>query len=66
MAGITPELKIDLANEAQKAAPPIAVVGTYAAGLTLNDWVMIATLAYIGLQAGFLLWKWWREAQKRR
>jgi hypothetical protein len=63
---MTPELKIDLASEAQKAAPPIAVVAAkHVAGLSLNDWVMIATLAYIALQAGYLLWKWWKAAHTK-
>lgn len=58
---MTPELKIDLASEAQKAAPPLAVVAVqHVSSMTLNDWVMIATLAYIFLQAAWLLWKWYR------
>jgi hypothetical protein len=29
--------------------------------ITLNEWVAIATLAYIALQVGYLGWKWYRE-----
>lgn len=58
---ITPELKIDLVSEAQKTAPPVVIVAAnHVTGMTLNDWVMIATLLYIGLQASWLLWKWWK------
>lgn len=32
--------------------------------LTLNQWVAIATLSYIALQIGYLIWKWCREARK--
>lgn len=39
-----------------KAAPPVAVTGAnFILGFTLNDWVAIATLIYIGLQAFFLV-----------
>jgi hypothetical protein len=34
-------------------------------GMTLQDWVFIATLAYIALQAGWLLWKWWKAANTK-
>lgn len=41
---------------AAKAAPPVAVTGAnFILGFTLNDWVAIATLIYIGLQAFFLV-----------
>ena len=54
----------DLANwrVGSKGVPAVGGATTYY--LTLNEWVAIATLAYIGLQAAFLLWKWWREAKR--
>lgn len=57
----------EIANEAAKAAPP-AVVTTVAAlgGLSLNNIIGIATLAYISLQAGYLLWKWHRDWRRDR
>jgi hypothetical protein len=49
--------------EAIKAVPPVVVVATTAvSGMTLQDWVFIATLAYIALQAAWLAWKWWKAA----
>lgn len=54
--------KTDLAYEAAKAVPPAGVSAAALAGFSLNDIVMLATLAYIALQAGFLLWKWYRLA----
>jgi membrane protein implicated in regulation of membrane protease activity len=42
--------------ETLKAVPPAAV-----AALTLNEWVALATFAYIVVQAAYLLRKWWRE-----
>ena len=52
----------EIASEAAKAAPP-AVVTTVAAvgGLSLNNIIGVATLSYIVLQAGYLMWKWRRD-----
>lgn len=56
------ESKVQAAIEAAKAAP--AVAGAAASGLTLNEWVAIATGMYIFIQAAYLLRKWWREERK--
>lgn len=49
-------MKAELTAEALKVTPPAVV-----AAITLNDVLTVATLIYIGLQAAYLLWKWWRE-----
>lgn len=50
-----PSMKDEIAAAAVKAAPPVAVTGSHVLfNLTLNDWVAIATLAYLALQ-GFAL-----------
>lgn len=63
----------DLAAQAARAAP--AAAGAVASAITMSEWVAIATLTYIVVQAGYLLWKWrWeyiekteaREREKRR
>jgi hypothetical protein len=41
-----------------KTLPAIAGATIY--GLTLQDWVALATLVYVGLQVGLLLPKYWR------
>lgn len=51
--------RVQISIEAAKAAP--AVAGAAAAGVTLNQWVAIATGFYIVLQALYLARKWWRE-----
>ena len=58
----------DIQTAAIKAAPPVAVsAGAAILGLTLNEWVAIATLLYIALQAFFLVRdKWWRERDAGR
>jgi hypothetical protein len=39
-----------------KSAPPVAVTGLSLAGVPLSDWVLIATLGWIGIQAGWFVW----------
>jgi hypothetical protein len=55
-------MKHETFAEVTKAAP--AVGGALYGAVTLNDAVLIATLAYIVLQAAYLIWKWVREARK--
>ena len=49
-----------------KASPPIAVTASVGAGLTLQDWVLIATLAYTLLQAAHLIYKFFKERREER
>lgn len=50
-----------------RSAPPVAVAGSaWLFGLTLNDWVAVATLGYLALQTGYLLFKWYRDFKKGR
>jgi hypothetical protein len=46
-----------------KLSPPAAAVML---GFTLNEWVAIATLFYIALQAFYLAWKWQRDWRKSK
>jgi hypothetical protein len=57
-------MKNEITTASAKAAPPIAVTGSQMLfDLTLNEWVAIATLIYIALQAFFLVRN---EMRKRR
>ncbi|EJU14006.1 hypothetical protein LH128_05890 [Sphingomonas sp. LH128] len=47
-----------------KAAPPIAVSTAAIAGLSLQDWVLVATLAYTLLQIAILIRKFFREQDR--
>ncbi len=59
-------MRVAIANESLKATPPVTVsVVAWVQGMTLPDAVALATLIYIGLQAGYLVWKWVMEARKR-
>lgn len=49
-----------------KSAPPVAVSALSVAGVSLQDWVLIATFAYIVLQAAHLAWKWYRDSRVPR
>lgn len=49
-------MKDELTAAAVKSAPPVTIVGIETlSSLTLDDWVKIATLLYVVLQAAFLL-----------
>jgi hypothetical protein len=59
-------MKTEITSESLKAAPPVAVTAlAQATDLTINELVAFATLTYIALQAGYLLWKWYREWKKK-
>ena len=49
-----------LTAEALRAAPPVTVAGATIAGVPLNDLILWATLLYLVLQIGFLLYRWWQ------
>lgn len=51
----------DIMGEAARASPPVTVAGLVLGGVPLQDWVLLAALAYTLIQIGYLLWKWWRE-----
>jgi hypothetical protein len=58
--------KPDVASEAIKAVPPLVIVAAEKVGeMHLQDWVYVATLIYIALQAGWLLWRWWRAVRSK-
>jgi hypothetical protein len=44
-----------------KAAPPIAVVTAQVAGMTVADWVQVATLIYVILMASHKAWQMYKE-----
>lgn len=52
--------------EGAKASPPVTVAGLVLGGVSLQDWVLLAALAYTVLQAGYLIWKWRREWLAKR
>ena len=63
---MSPEQKSDVITEAAKAAPPIAITAVTVGGITINEWVAIATLIYIVLQSGWLVWKWYHAIKDKK
>lgn len=63
---LTMQQKADIASEAAKAAPPVTVAGATIAGVQVNDLILWATLIYIVLQIGFLLYRWHKLIVSRR
>lgn len=60
-------MNTEIASEAAKAAPPVTVIATSTlAGWSLNNFIGLATLVYIILQAGYLLWKWRRDYKQEK
>lgn len=51
--------------ESAKLSPPVAVTGLTFAGVSLQDWVLVATLVYTIFSLFFLIrdkvWKPWKE-----
>ncbi|MDT0137292.1 hypothetical protein [Acidovorax sp. PRC11] len=58
------EMLKDIAGEAAKVSPPIAVVGTsIAKDWTINHTVAALTIVYLLLQIAWLVWRWRRAAR---
>jgi len=56
----------EYAVEAIKSAPPVAVAGFSIVGLSLQDWVYVATLVYTVLQVALLIRKFIKERNNGR
>lgn len=54
-------MKQEVSHAVVSSTPPAAISAAIIAGLTLDDWVKIATLVYLGIQGLYLLYKFWRE-----
>jgi len=59
-ASVSLQHKADIVDATMKGLPPVAVSGAAAAGVQINEVIMWATLVYLILQIGFLLYKWIR------
>lgn len=54
-------LAVQLVETARDAAPPVTVVGMNIYGVSLPDIVSVATLAYLSIQIGYVIYKWRKE-----
>ncbi|MDR0215561.1 MAG: hypothetical protein LBJ15_16385 [Comamonas sp.] len=67
---LSAEQKQDIAGALYQATPGAVTAGGFRlAGLPLSDWLVLASIAFVALQAGYLVWKWrrdyMREADRR-
>lgn len=58
-------LSVETTIEATKAAPPVAISIASLGGISLQDWVFIATLIYTSLLIFGWLWKFFGFGQRR-
>ena len=56
----------DAVSAAGKASPPVAVGTLSASGVSLEEWVFIATLTYLVLQILVLVYKFARDLRRDR
>lgn len=67
---LSAEQRQDLVGAAMHTTPGAAATGVFKVwDLPLSEWLVIASLAFIALQAGYLVWKWrrdYRRDQQRR
>lgn len=56
---------LDTLSGAAKATPPLAVCGGILSGVSLSDWVLLATLLYTVLQTYFLLRDRWERYKEK-
>lgn len=62
---LSAEQKHDLATAAYQATPGAAAAGgARMVGLPLSDWLVVASIAFVVLQAAYLIWKWRRDARR--
>ena len=62
---LSAEQKHDLATAAYQATPGAAAAGgARMMGLPLSAWLVVASIAFVVLQAGYLVWKWRRDARR--
>ena len=56
----------EYAMAAGKASPPVVVSGAAVAGISLQDWVLTATLVYTVLQVGLLIYNFMKQRARDR
>lgn len=61
-----PETGGDFVSAITKASPPVSVTAMTLAGVSLQEWVLIATLVYTILQITFLIYGKLKEYNGRK
>lgn len=59
---LSAEQKQDIVVAAAQATPGAVTAGGFRlAGLPLSDWLVLASIVFVALQAAYLVWKWRRD-----
>jgi hypothetical protein len=59
-------MKQTVVAEVAKSAPPVSITAwAWLNGIPIDKWVGYATLAYLLLQAAYLVWRWYRETHPK-
>lgn len=62
---LSAEQRHDLSSAGTQIAPGAAAAGaTKLGGLPLSEWLVIASMAFVVLQAAYLVWKWRRDSRR--
>ena len=67
MPTISPDLKHEVVSQAIACTPSVlAVFWTKVLDLSIDNWLGLSGIAFILLQASYLIWKWRRDAKRPR
>lgn len=56
--------KDEAVREAMLSSPPVTILGMSLAGISLQDWVCIATLGWLALQSGWFVYSKYKLLKK--
>ena len=63
---MTTDIKQEIITQTVHAVPSGALLGTVLANVTINQWQAGIAIAFILLQAVYLIWKWIKEVRRDR
>ena len=58
------ESKHDTLLQCVQALPSVAAIWAYFVGITPERWLTYWGILFLALQAGYLLWRWRRDARR--
>ncbi|WP_159917914.1 hypothetical protein [Pantoea sp. 18069] len=62
---LSAEQRDDIAGALYQATPGAVTAGSFRlVGLPLSDWLVLASIAFVALQAAYLIWKWRRDSRQ--
>jgi len=61
---VTPENKHEALTQGAASIPSLGAIGAYMLGVPVEKWAATAGLAFIALQAFYMLWKWRRDIRR--